>query len=65
MQKFDPFERINIIDSINFLEKIGDVSDFNKTSNLESISQYILKIKERLITNKSSISINPDIDLYY
>ena len=38
MQKIDPFERINIIDSINILEKIGGISDFNKTITLESIS---------------------------
>ena len=38
MKKNDPFERINIIDSINFLEKIGDISDIHKTITLESIS---------------------------
>ena len=38
MQEKNPINRINIIDSINILEKIGDISDYNRTITLESFS---------------------------
>ena len=37
MQEKIPSKRINILDSINILEKVGDISGFNKAITLESI----------------------------
>ena len=36
MIEIDPSKRINISESINSLEKIGDISDYNRNITLDS-----------------------------